>query len=207
MRSTSTGRTRSEFCENETNVAKLFGGEETGQFCKDGFHEYSGGGRKDAVGPHKGTKAAGIYRRTLPAGGSIAIRVRLSLGPPKPAPFADFEQIFALRKSEADAFYAELQSKVLDEDLRRIQRQAFAGILWSKQYFYYDVTEWLDGDPAKPRPPRQRRTGRNSEWVHATMEDVISMPDKWEYPWFAAWDWAFHLTRWLISIWRTPSIS
>jgi hypothetical protein len=152
------------------------------------------GGRKNAVGSHRGTKAAGIYRRTIAAGASTTIRVRLSLGLPKPAPFADFEQIFSLRKSEADAFYAELQGKVLDEDLRRIQRQAFAGVLWSKQYFYYDVTEWLDGDPAQPEPPRARHKGRNREWVHATMEDVVSMPDKWEFPWFAGWDWAFHLT-------------
>jgi hypothetical protein len=183
-----------KFCENETNVAKLYGSEETGHFYKDGFHDYLVGGHKHAVGSHKGTKAAGIYRRTVAAGDSTTIRVRLSLGPPKPAPFADFEQIFGLRKSEADAFYAELQSKVLDEDLRRIQRQAFAGVLWSKQYFYYDVTEWLDGDPAEPKPPKSRRKGRNSEWVHATMEDIVSMPDKWEFPWFAGWDWAFHLT-------------
>jgi Glycosyl hydrolase family 63 C-terminal domain len=183
-----------KFCENETNVAKLYGSEETGHLYKDGFHDYLVGGRKNAVGSHKGTKAAGIYRRTVAAGASTTIRVRLSPGSPKPAPFADFEQIFGLRKSEADAFYAELQSKVLDEDLRRIQRQAFAGVLWSKQYFYYDVTEWLDGDPAEPKPPKSRLTGRNHEWVHATMEDVVSMPDKWEFPWFAGWDWAFHLT-------------
>ena len=183
-----------KFCENETNVAKLYGSEETGHLYKDGFHDYLVGGHKHAVGSHKGTKAAGIYRRTVAAGDSTTIRVRLSLGPPQPAPFADFEQIFGLRKSEADAFYAELQAKVLDEDLRRIQRQAFAGVLWSKQYFYYDVTEWLDGDPAEPKPPKSRRKGRNSEWVHATMEDVVSMPDKWEFPWFAGWDWAFHLT-------------
>ena len=169
------------------------GAQETGHLCKDGFHDYLVAGRKDAVGSHKGTKAAGIYRRTVAAGDSTTIRVRLSPGPPKPAPFADFDQIFSLRKSEADAFYAGLQGKVLDEDLRRIQRQAFAGILWSKQYFYYDVTEWLDGDPAEPKPPRSRLTGRNREWVHATMEDVVSMPDKWEFPWFAGWDWAFHL--------------
>jgi len=183
-----------KFCENETNVAKLYGSEETGHLYKDGFHDYLVGGHKHAVGSHKGTKAAGIYRRTVAAGDSTTIRVRLSLGPPQPAPFADFEQIFGLRKSEADAFYAELQAKVLDEDLRRIQRQAFAGVLWSKQYFYYDVTEWLDGDPAEPKPPKSRRKGRNSEWVHATMEDIVSMPDKWEFPWFAGWDWAFHLT-------------
>lgn len=182
------------FCENETNVAKLFGGEATGHSYKDGFHEYLVEGRKDAASTHGGTKVAGIYRRTVAAGASTTIQVRLSLGPPKSAPFAHFERIFSLRKSEADAFYAGLQSKVLDEDLRRIQRQAFAGILWSKQYFYCDVTEWLDGDPAEPRPPGTRQKGRNSAWVHATMEDVISMPDKWEFPWFAAWDWAFHLT-------------
>ena len=167
---------------------------ETGRLYKDGFHDYLVDGRKDAVGSHKGTKAAGIYRRTVAGGRQHHHPGEAEPGPPKPAPFADFEQIFALRKSEADAFYAELQSKVLDEDLRRIQRQAFAGVLWSKQYFYYDVTEWLDGDPAEPKPPRRRHNGRNREWVHATMEDVVSMPDKWEFPWFAAWDWAFHLT-------------
>ena len=131
---------------------------------------------------------------TVAPGGSEVIRLRLNAGQPKEDPFADFDSIFALRKSEADAFYGEIQKKVADEDLRRIQRQAFAGMLWSKQYFYYDVTQWLTGDAAQPRPPTSRQTGRNSEWVHANMEDVISMPDKWEYPWFAAWDWAFHLT-------------
>jgi hypothetical protein len=182
-----------KFCQNESNAPKLFGGVENGHLYKDGFHDYLVGGREDAVSSHKGTKAAGIYRRTMAAGASTTIRVRLSLGPPNPARFDHFERIFSLRKSEADAFYAELQSKVLDEDLRRIQRQAFAGVLWSKQYFYYDVTEWLDGDPSQPKPANARHKGRNSEWVHATMEDVVSMPDKWEFPWFAAWDWAFHL--------------
>ncbi len=181
------------FCENESNVPKLFGTQETGHIYKDGFHEYVVEGAKDAVSAHKGTKVAGIYKRTIAAGAAVIIRVRLSLGPPKPNPFAHFERLFALRKSEADAFYAGLQAKVADEDLRRIQRQAFAGVLWSKQFFYYDVTEWLDGDPAEPKPPAARLKGRNSEWVHANMEDVVSMPDKWEFPWFAAWDWAFHL--------------
>ena len=184
-----------KFCENETNAAKLYGGEDAGGLYKDGFHDYLLKGNRNAVGSSKGTKAAGIYRRSIPPGASTTIRVRLSLGQPRPpAPFADFEQIFDLRKSEADAFYAKLQSKVADEDLRRIQRQAFAGILWSKQYFHYDLTEWLDGDTAQPKPPKTRLSGRNSEWVHANMEDVVSMPDKWEFPWFAAWDWAFHLT-------------
>jgi len=183
-----------KFCENETNAARLYGGDETGGFYKDGFHDYLVEGREGAVSADKGTKVAGIYRRMVPAGGSTTIRVRLSLAPSNPAPFADFEQIFAVRKEEADAFYAELQSKVLDEDLRRIQRQAFGGVLWSKQYFYYDVTEWLDGDPAQPKPSKARHKGRNHAWAHASMEDVVSMPDKWEFPWFAAWDWAFHLT-------------
>src|SRR5688572_18636464 len=141
-----------KFCENETNIAKLYGGEDTGRVHKDGFHEYVVAGRKEAVGSHKGTKAAGIYRRTIAAGASTTIRVRLSLGPPKPAPFDHFDRLFGQRKAEADAYYAGLQSKIQDEDLRRIQRQAFAGILWSKQFFYYDVTEWLDGDPAQPQP-------------------------------------------------------
>lgn len=183
-----------KFCENETNVAKLYGCAGAGSLYKDGFHDYLVKGRKDAVDATKGTKAAGIYRRIVPAGASTTSRVRLSSGHVKPDPFADFEQVFELRKSEADAFYAELQSNVPDEDLRRIQRQAFAGVLWSKQYFHYDVTEWLDGDPVEPKPPKSRLTGRNSEWLHANMEDVVSMPDKWEFPWFAAWDWAFHLT-------------
>jgi hypothetical protein len=184
-----------KFCENESNVAKLYGGRtDAGRLYKDGFHDYIVKGNSGAVGPRKGTKAAAIYRRSIPSGASTTVRVRLSLGQSRPAPFADFEQTCGLRKSETDAFYAELQRRISDEDLRRVQRQAFAGILWSKQYFYYDVTEWLEGDPAQPKPPMSRLNGRNGEWVHANMEDVISMPDKWEFPWFAAWDWAFHLT-------------
>jgi hypothetical protein len=181
------------FCENETNVPKLFGGHETGHLYKDGFHAYLVEGTRDAVSTHNGTKVAGIYRRTVAPGASVTIRVRLSVGRPKPSPFGHFDRTFGLRKAEADAFYSTLQDKVVDEDLRRIQRQAFAGVLWSKQFFYYDVTEWLDGDPAEPPPPAARHKGRNAEWIHSTMEDVVSMPDKWEFPWFAAWDWAFHL--------------
>jgi hypothetical protein len=183
-----------KFCENDTNTTKLYGSEDLGRLYKDGFHDYIVTGNQSAVDSGKGTKAAGIYRRSIPPGANTTIRVRLSQGQSGyVTPFADFEQIFDLRKSEADAFYAKLQSNVPDEDLRRIQRQAFAGILWSKQYFHYDVTEWLDGDSG-PRPPKARLSGRNSEWVHANMEDIVSMPDKWEFPWFAAWDWAFHLT-------------
>lgn len=183
-----------KFCENETNVAKLFGADDPGHLYKDGFNEYLVNGNQAAVDDRRGTKVAGIFRRTVAAGGVTTVRVRLSRGQPNPLPFADFEQVFAQRKAETDAFYAGVQAKVIEEDLRRIQRQAFAGILWSKQFFHYDVTEWLEGDPAQPRPPGSRLKGRNSEWRHATMNDVVSMPDKWEFPWFAGWDWAFHLT-------------
>ena len=183
-----------QFCENETNDPKLFNSAGSGRPYKDGLNDYVVDGDRAAVHPDQGTKAAGIFRRTVPARGASVVRVRMSRGEAGPTPFADFEQVFAERKLEADAFYADLQAKVVDEDLRRIQRQAFAGILWSRQFFSYDVAEWLTGDPAQPKPPDSRLTGRNSEWLHATMNDVVSMPDKWEFPWFASWDWAFHLT-------------
>ena len=183
-----------KFCENETNGPRLFATARDGGLYKDGLNDYVVGGEARAVDSQKGTKAAGIWRRTVAAGGSTVVRVRLSAGPAKVAPFSDFDTVFSQRKSEADAFYAELQGNVTDEDLRRIQRQAFAGILWSKQYFQYDVTQWLEGDPAQPSPPASRVGGRNHDWLHANMDDVVSMPDKWEFPWFAAWDWAFHLT-------------
>ena len=121
------------------------------------------------------------------------VRARLSTGQPNPKPFADFDETFRQRIAEADAYYADLQSNIPDADVRRVQRQAFAGMLWSKQYYYYDIREWLDGDPGQPVPPKSRHYGRNSDWFHLYAADVIAMPDKWEYPWFAAWDWAFHL--------------
>src|SRR6185312_10636306 len=182
-----------KFCENESNVERLFASAPTGRPYKDGLNDYVVHGQEKAVDSRKGTKGAGIYRRTIAAGASTTIRVRLSGGPAKASPFADFEQVFAQRKSEADAFYAGLQGNVGDEDLRRIQRQAYAGILWSKQFFYYDVAQWLEGDPAQPKPPRSRLAGRNSDWLHVAINDIVSMPDKWEFPWFAGWDWAFHL--------------
>ena len=183
-----------KFCENDTNVARLFGSSVSGGFYKDGLHDYLIKGDQNAVGARSGTKAAAIYRRIIPAGGASTVRVRLRGGEIMLGPFSDFERIFSVRRSEADLFYVDLQQTIVDEDLRRIQRQAFAGILWSKQYFHYDVTEWLDGDSTQPKPASTRSAGRNRGWGHANMEDVISMPDKWEFPWFAAWDWAFHLT-------------
>ncbi|MET0430154.1 MAG: glucosidase, partial [Microvirga sp.] len=181
------------FCENETNMQRVFGVAGQSGHPKDAFHDYVVGGRQEAVNSAKvGTKAAGLYRRDVPAGGSIVLRARLRAGEPIQNRFEGFAQVFATRRAEADAFYAAQQARIADEDLRRIQRQAFAGMLWNKQFYHYNVSEWLDGDPAQPPPPASRKLGRNRKWRHMICADVISMPDKWEYPWFAAWDLAFH---------------
>src|SRR5262249_41523349 len=137
------GAAEIQFCENETNAAKLHGAESKQGRFKDGFHDYVVRGDKNAVSPGRGTKVAGIYRRAVPAATTATFRLRLTAGHPRAAPFAEFDQVFDVRKAEADEFYGQLQSNVPDEDLRRVQRQALAGVLWSKQYFYYDVTEWL----------------------------------------------------------------
>src|SRR5262249_48136397 len=124
-------------------------------------------------------------------GGSVAVRLRLSKSH-SASPFADFDEVFASRLREADDFYAALQAGIDDPDARAVQRQALAGMIWSKQFYSYDVSEWLKGDPTQPTPPRARRHGRNSDWLHLHNSEVLSMPDKWEYPWYAAWDLAFH---------------
>ena len=202
------------FTENDTNP-KIFGTAKDG-FFKDAFHEYVVRGNKAAVNPAKtGTKAAAHYIVTVPAQGSREIRLRLrksdlgrdgfhsvplskesedqGRGGTRPyQPFADFDSIFARRIAEADAFYRELQQDIFDPDARLVQRQAFAGMIWSKQFFYYDIPEWLNGDKDQPPPPAGRKRARNSEWFHLNNADIISMPDKWEYPWYAAWDLAFH---------------
>jgi hypothetical protein len=180
------------FCDNDTNAQRLFGGNGQKGYFKDAFHDRVVRGMRDAVNPaNQGTKAAGVFAQAVPAGGTLAVRARLT--PLKPdAPFADFDAVFAKRQAEADAFYAELQQGQPDEDARRVQRQALAGLLWSRQYYSYDVPLWLDGDPAQPPPPPGRREGRNAGWRHLNNADVVSMPDKWEYPWYAAWDLAFH---------------
>jgi hypothetical protein len=181
------------FCENETNFVRLFGASSGEPYRKDAFHEYIVAGRKDAVNPAgEGTKAAGLYRCVIPPGGSVVVRVRLRAGEPAADAFGKFDDIFKQRMAEADAFYAFYQKDISDEDMRRIQRQAFAGLLWSKQFYYFHVREWLDGDPLQPPPPESRKDGRNSAWRHLLADDIISMPDNWEYPWFAAWDLAFH---------------
>jgi hypothetical protein len=180
------------FCDNDTNVSRLFGSSASGYF-KDAIHEYVVGGHRDAVNPLRtGTKAAAHYRLTVPSGGSRQVKLRLMEETRRAAPFADFDAIFESRQREADDFYAALQSELRDAEERTVQRQAFAGLLWSKQFYYYDVPLWLRGDPAQPPPPAERLEGRNHEWQHLNNADVISMPDKWEYPWYAAWDLAFH---------------
>ena len=183
------------FCDNETNVRRHHDRKDAPGYFKDAFHEYIVAGNKAAVNPAStGTKVGALYELNIPAGGSATVRVRLA----KPGnattnqPFADFADLFARRRREADEFYATLQHDLKDDDARLVQRQAFAGMIWSKQFFHCDIQEWLDGDPTQPPSPPERKHGRNENWKHLNCAEVISMPDKWEYPWFAAWDLAFH---------------
>ncbi|HKO48681.1 MAG TPA: glucosidase [Polyangiaceae bacterium] len=179
------------FCQNETNFARIFGTEGPAH-PKDAFHDYLVQGRTEAVASDRvGTKAAAHYALSIAPGATVELHLRLSQDA-HAEPFADYDSSFRAREREADEFYAELQAEIGDEDSRRIQRQAFAGMIWSKQTFHYDVRAWLAGDETQPAPPERRRHGRNAEWDHLTNEDVISMPDKWEYPWYASWDLAFH---------------
>jgi len=180
------------FTDNDTNVARLHGQDSAGGYFKDGIDEYVVHGNLDAVNPAKaGTKAAALHVLDVPAGESRTARVRLSANLQE-RPFATFDAVLDERRRETDDFYAELQRDVESDDAKLVQRQAFAGMIWSKQFFYYDVPEWLAGDPGQPTPPHGRKWGRNRDWAHLNNADVISMPDKWEYPWYAAWDLAFH---------------
>ncbi|HET9378373.1 MAG TPA: hypothetical protein VFO40_25620 [Chthoniobacterales bacterium] len=180
------------FCENETNCQRLFSYPNPAPYCKDGFHEWLIRKNGNAVNPTQtGTKSAVHYQLVVGAGAQQIIRLRLSRQNLSVG-FTDFEQVLTSRREEADVFYAEVQRDIADEDLRRIQRQAFAGMIWSKQFFRYEVRRWLTGDPSQPAPPPERKNGRNRDWQHLNTAEVLSMPDKWEYPWFAAWDLAFH---------------
>ncbi len=183
------------FTENETNSERLFQVANPTPYVKDAFHEYLIGDRQAAVNPHRiGTKAAAHYRLWLEAGATQTICVRLSDVPNLNDPFgAEFTTVFNQRIAEADEFYQHITPQALAEDLRLIQRQAFAGMLWSKQFYFYVVEEWLTGDPTSPQPPAARDKSRNADWVHLFSDDVLSMPDTWEFPWFAAWDLAFHV--------------
>ena len=205
------------FTDNETNVRRHYGQNDAPGCFKDAFHDFVIAGNKAAVNPQQtGTKAAALYQLTIPSGGFQHVRLRLaragqasilsgqernselsgsgkhgrqagSLSHPN-----DFDSILAQRRRETDEFYADLQRDITDLDARNVQRQAFAGMIWSKQFFYYDVPEWIHGDANQPPPPSERKHGRNAEWQHLNNADIISMPDKWEYPWYAAWDLAFH---------------
>ena len=208
------------FTENETNNQKLFGGKNR-SYVKDAFHTYVIQGDKGAVNPKQmGTKMAALYPAELGPGESVTLKLRLTdmeplaamdnnsgmvgtisspghadraEGVPASNDFAaGFDALFATRQKEADEFYASRIPKELSDDAKLIMRQSFAGMMWCKQYYHYDVRSWLEGDPAGPKPPEQRLHGRNKDWTHLYNDDIISMPDKWEYPWYAAWDLAFH---------------
>ncbi|MBL8744239.1 MAG: glucosidase, partial [Myxococcales bacterium] len=182
------------FTENETNAERLFGVPSRTPYVKDGIGRYIVEGDRAAVNPAQvGTKVAAIHRWTLGPGESKSARFRLSRGPSASVALTDAERVFDLRRHEADRFYAGVIPDAMNADPASVMRQAFAGMLWSKQFYHYIVKDWLDGDSAQPRPPDQRRSGRNAQWGHLYNADVISMPDKWEYPWYAAWDLAFHV--------------
>jgi hypothetical protein len=185
------------FCENETNEARLFGATPVTPYPKDGINDHVVSGAPTVNPARTGTKCAFWYQLTLQAGETTEVRLRLrpakaAGAKPAAALGAQFDRVLAARRAEADEFYADLTPAGASADEAMVMRQAFAGMLWSKQLYYYDVGRWLDGDPTQPVPPPERLTGRNSRWRNFNSFDIMSMPDKWEYPWFAAWDLAFH---------------
>ena len=182
------------FTENETNFKRLFGVTNRTPYVKDSIHDYVIHGWGDAVNPaQQGTKASAHYPFEVPSGGSVTLRLRLTDQAPRADMFGgQFEEVVARRLEEADEFYRKRVGSSSSEDAANVQRQAFAGMFWSKQFYHYDVRTWLEGDPTQPPPPPERRSGRNHKWKHLFNADVLSMPDKWEYPWYAAWDLAFH---------------
>ena len=180
------------FTENETNFEALYGVANRTARVKDGIERYLLHGESAAVDPVRGTKCSVHYNLTLEPGETRSIELRLSNTPQDP-PFGNsFDTAFTTRIEEADAFYEDINPFHSDVEARRVQRQAFAGLLWSKQFYHYNLPRWLHGDPLQPPPPPERLHGRNHEWIHFDSAEVMSMPDKWEYPWFAAWDLAFH---------------
>ncbi len=182
------------FTENETNTERIFGQENEHSFVKDAFH--SAVVTEDFapfLEKEQGTKFAPLYQFSIPAGKSVEIRLRLNQKAETRNPLKkSFDEIFRGRKLEADAFYAAYLPKNASKDLANVQRQAFAGMLWTKQYYHIDIPTWINGDPGLPSPPASRKMGRNHDWPYLNNEDILSMPDKWEYPWYAAWDLAFH---------------
>lgn len=182
------GFQRMLFCENETNNKLLFGSANASPTAKDGINDYVVDGVSGAVDPHEGSKAAAHVAATLQPGQTFTVTVCFTQSE-KPG---DSGAVLATRKREADEFYASVAAPDLTDDERLVQRQALAGLLWCKQFYNYSVRRWLKGDPGQPAPPPARWTGRNSDWQHFAVNEVILMPDAWEYPWFAAWDQAFH---------------
>ena len=184
------------FTENETNALRLFGVPGSTPYCKDAFHAYVVEGNHRAVNPAAtGTKAAAHYARTLASDETLTIDLRLASvleGHLLKAPFARFDSVLRQRQKEADEFYDVVLPANLSVDAKLVARQAFAGMLWSKQYYHSVITDWLEGDPGQPAPPAERLAGRNHVWPHLFARDVVSMPDKWEFPWFASWDLGFH---------------
>jgi hypothetical protein len=180
------------FTENESNASRLWGTFNPSPYVKDAFHDYLVSGKREAVNPSRtGTKAAAHYHWEVPAGGHKVVRLRLSATSPNDS-FSTFDQTLALRLADADEFFTRITPPSLSEDERRVHRQALAGMLWSKQYYYFDLDRWLEEHEAHPLIATHHNQARNTEWFHMLNSDVISMPDKWEYPWYAAWDLAFH---------------
>lgn len=181
-----------QFCENETNDTRLYHAPNFGHFTKDGINDFVINKNEKAVNPAKtGTKASFIIDETFAGKETKTFRFRLTNDDLK-EPFKDFDDIFELRLKEADAFYAEIQKGIESDDEKLVQRQAFAGMLWSKMFYHYNVQKWLDGDPAEVKPPKSRQKIRNCDWKFLNNKHIITMPDKWEYPWYATWDLAFH---------------
>jgi hypothetical protein len=188
------------FTENETNYQAIYGGQNVSPFAKDGINSFVINKNQKTVNPEeKGTKVAAHYVFEIPARGEETVYLRLKSSAnelnsaiSRNRFIADCEEIFKTRIAEADEFYAEIIPEKLSDDEKNVMRQSFAGMLWSKQFYHYVVKEWLDGDQAFLPPPRVRKKGRNHDWTHLYNDDIVSMPDKWEYPWYAAWDLAFH---------------
>ncbi|MGV1867934.1 MULTISPECIES: MGH1-like glycoside hydrolase domain-containing protein [unclassified Rhizobium] len=179
------------FCENDTNSPLLFGSEASGRF-KDGINDFVVSGVQSSVDRQSGSKVAARQIFEVPAKGRVSMRLRWREDGLSPEPFGDFDAIVELRRQEADAFYDAVQKDIAPQSARAVHRQAIAGLLWSKQFYFLDVPCWLDGDPNLPPPPAERRKARNADWRHLNNADIILMPDAWEYPWYAAWDLAFH---------------
>ncbi len=187
-----TGRIDTLFTENETNFTRLYGSPNR-SFAKDGINNRVVNGAVDSVNPQqRGSKASAWYQVDVDAGSSVQLRLRLNRTGKDSHPFRDYDALFEKRTTEADSYFNTIIPETLGKDERNIMRQSLAGLLWSKQFYHYVIREWLEGDSGQPVPPSERLTGRNAKWSHVYNADVLSMPDKWEYPWFAAWDLAFH---------------